>query len=228
MRLSFVFILSFLFSLSLSAQFNIKVGYQYLYSNPTVHNKIINQLNIQNSTLKNYEEMESLHGFHGLSFGARQRFGFVGLNAAMNSKFRRKSYKGNDSSTNASVYRKHFYGFRSYSVGLEFFVKNISFGGSLDLNRFRIRAESNERTDRHTFFQDDNYSSTFFIATNLYGSEHLSLSIQPFVQIPFTKFDFTTLQSELNVDANLDSYEEALMTFGIKIIFQNGFYDKED
>ena len=69
-------------------------------------------------------------------------------------------------------------------------------------------------------------SSHFYISLNVYGNENLTIALQPYVQIPLTKFDLTNLENDLNTGVNLDNYEEGFMTYGLKLIFQNGAYEE--
>ena len=223
------FILFILFgiflSTSLSAQFNIKVGYQYALTKPTTHNKIIDQINANNSSFDNYNELKSLKSFHGVTFGPRYRAGFVGLNLDWAPKFQVIEFDGINPITDVSEFRKLYYRLDSYSLGVEFFIKQFSFGASYDWNRLRVRTENTERTDRHAIFNDKSTSSHFFVSLNVYGNENLTIALQPYVQIPWTNFDLTDLENDLNTGVNLNDYEDGFMNYGLRLVFQNGNYE---
>ena len=224
MRNFYLFFFVILFSSPLSAQFNIKVGYNFSYSDPETHNSIIEQLNTERSAyFDNYEEMGAFHIMHGFVFGARYRFGSTAINADYNTKLQVKEFEGYNTITESTEYRKHFYRIDSYSTGLEFFIKQFSFGGTIDWNRLRVRTENTARPSRYAFFSDNNMSSHFFVGINLYGNEHLSLAIQPFVQIPWTQFDLTSFENQIVETPTTGDKKEDFLNYGIKIIFQNGF-----
>lgn len=225
MRFSLFILFGIFLSTSLSAQFNIKVGYQYGLSNPTTHNKIIEQINSNNSSFENYNEMESLKSFHGINFGTRYRVEYVGINLDWTPKFQVIDFKGINSATDASEFRKLYYRLDSYSLGVEFFIQKFSFGASYDWNKMRVRSESTERSDRHVIFDAKSTSSQFFVSLNVYGNENLTIALQPYIQIPLTNFDLTDLETDLNTGVNLDDYEEGFMTYGLKLVFQNGNYE---
>lgn len=226
MRSFLLFLFGCLLSFNLSAQFNAKVGYQYGYYGlgTTVHNDIIDQLNTNNTTLENYQEMDRLKGFHGMLLGARYRFDPVAINVELSSMFQRIEYQGIEPVSGKTLFKEHFYGIASYSAGLEFFINNISFGGTLDINRLRIRAENDTRSDRHVILKENNFSSHFFIGLNYDSDGALSISLQPYVQIPWTNFDLTGLESQLDTGANVDNYEDGFLNFGLRVIFSNGYY----
>jgi len=226
MRFNLFILFGIFLSTSLSAQFNIKIGYQYALSNPTTHNKIIDQINSNNSSFDNYNKMKSLKSFHGVNFGTRYRAGFVGLNLDWTPKFQVIDFEGINPATDASEFRKLYYRLDNYSLGLEFFIKKISLGVSFDWNKMRVRTENTERTDRHAIFDAKSTSSQFYVSLNVYGNENLTIALQPYIQIPWTNFDLTNLENGLSTGVNLDDYEEGFMTYGIKLVFQNGVYEE--
>lgn len=228
MRSVLLILIGCFFSFNSLAQFNARVGYQYSYfkTGTKVHNTIIDQFNANNnSTLDNYQEMSNLKGFHGILLGGRYRFQPVALNVELTSMFQRISSEGIEPTSGKTFFKEHYYGIVSYSSGLEFFVGKFSFGGTLDINRLRIRAENDVRPDRHIILRENSFSSHFFVGINLDGNDHLSLSIQPFVQIPWTQFDLTGLESQLDTGANVEDFKDGFLNYGIRVIFNNGYFE---
>ena len=222
MRKLLSLIIGFLFTLTSYAQFNFTAGYTYGRMPSGVNNEIIQQVNQNNNELINYEKMKAIKGLHGFHFGAQMRFDFVALFASWNNKVQVSDFKGDDS-TNVSIYQELFYSMRSTSLGLEIFpIENISFGGSIDLNRLRIRSEDNVASGRYVIMKDRGFSSHFFVSLNIEGSDILSISLQPYVHIPWTKFNLTELESELETGVGLTDFEDGFMNFGIRLIFRNG------
>lgn len=226
MRFSLFTLLGILLSTSLSAQLNLKVGYHYAATDPTVNNKIIDQINSNNSSLEDYNEMESIRSFNGINFGTRYRAGYVGLNLDWTPKFQAVEFDGTNPTTNTNEFRKLYYRHNTYSVGLEFFIKKFSLGASYDWNRLRIQSENTDRTDRHIIFKSNSTSSHFFVGLNIYGNEFLTIALQPYIQIPWSNFNLTNLENDLNTGVNLNSYEDEFMTYGLRIVLQNGYYEK--
>lgn len=224
MRFSLSLLFGLFFTTTLLAQFNIKVGYQYSLSNPTINNDIIDQINLNNSDFGNYNQMKSLKSFHGVNIGTRYRVDYVGINLDWTPKFQVIEFDGTNPASGATEFRKLYYRYDSYSIGLEFFIEQFSFGASYDWNNIRVRSEDTERTDRHTIFNTGSTSSQFFVSLNIYGNENLTIALQPYIQIPWTNFDLTNLENDLETGVNLDDYEEGFMTYGIKLVFQNGVY----
>ncbi len=226
MRFFSILIFGFFLSHSTIAQLNIKTGYIYSRSNPEVYNALIDQLNANNSVLDDYEEMKQLNSFHGILFGLRYRAAPAALNLDVSFKFQRTDYEGENPTTGNSEFRTDYFSLRSISPGVEFFINRVSFGGTIDLNTLRIRSESYIRSARHIIYRDTKLSSHFFIGYNLHGSEAISLSLQPYVQIPWSKFNLTKIDTEYETGANLDDYEEGLLNYGLRIILTNGYYER--
>ena len=223
MRFFIIFIFGILFNTSLGAQFNFMVGYQYSYTNSSTLNAITSQLNANSTiTLKEYQKMSNLHGLHGVVLGARYRSDFVGFSAKWTPTFQVKEYQGSYISDSKKAFRKLYYRIDSYSLGIEFFAKQFSFGGSLDRNNLRIRSEIDTRNDRYIAATSHSLGSHFFIGINLEAHEHLSIAVQPYIQIPWTKFDYAELEDDLNTGVNLDHYKEGYVSYGLRVIFQNG------
>ena len=222
MRKLLSLIIGLLFTLTSYAQFNFTAGYTYGRTPSGVNNEIIQQVNENNSELINYEKMKLVKGLHGFHFGAQMRFDFVSLFASWNKKVQVSDFKGDDS-TNMSINQELFYSINSTSVGLEIFpIENISFGGSIDLNRLRIRAEDNVASDRYVIMKDRGFSSHFFVSLNIEGSDILSISLQPYIHIPWTKFNLRELENELETGVGLTDFEDGFMNYGIRLIFRNG------
>ena len=222
MRKLLSLIIGLLFTLTSYAQFNFTAGYTYGRTPTGVNNNIIQQVNENNSELINYEKMKAIKGLHGFHFGAQMRFDFVALFASWNKKVQVSDFKGDDS-TNVSINRELFYSVNSTSVGLEIFpIENVSFGGSIDLNSLRIRSEDNVASDRYVIMRDKGFSSHFFVSLNIEGSDILSISLQPYIHIPWTTFNLTELESELDTGVGLTDFEDGFMNYGIRLIFRNG------
>jgi len=70
--------------------------------------------------------------------------------------------------------------------------------------------------------KDKGFSSHFFVSLNIEGSNILSISLQPYIHIPWTKFNLTELESELDTGVGLTDFEDGFMNYGIRLIFRNG------
>jgi len=215
-------VIALLFTFTSYAQFNFTAGYTYGRTPSGVNNQIIQQINDNNSWLTNYEKMKEIKGLHGFHFGAQMRFDFVAIFGSWSKKVQVSDFKGDDS-TNVSIYRELFYSVNSTSVGIELFpIERISFGGSIDLNSFRIRSENNVASDRYVIMKDRGLSSHFFVSLNIRGSDILSISLQPYLHIPWTNFNLTEMESELDTGVGLTNFEDGFMNYGIRLIFRNG------
>ena len=222
MRKLLSLLIGLLFTLTSYAQFNFTAGYTYGRTSSGSSNDIIQQLNDNNSSLTNFERAKEINGLHGAHFGVQARFDVVALSLSWNSKVQVSDFSGDDS-TNMNIFTELFYRVSSTSLGLEFFpIEKISFGGTIDLNRLRIRSENNVDSDRFTIMRDSGLSSHFFVSFNIVGNDILSISLQPYIHIPWTNFDLTELESELDTGVGLTDFEDGFMNYGIRLIFRNG------
>lgn len=208
----------------LLAQLNIKIGYNIGYTNPTLNNEIITRFNEDHTYVGGLKE---LHTLHGIQAGLRYRVGNLGLEATWNNKFQSTETSGTNPNTNTSLYRKLSFRYGSYSFGTELYLSEfIGLGASIDADNIRYRLESIKNGTRSEIFSQWGLGSHFYISLNIPGNDILTLSIKPYVQIPWTKTDISNLETSLNPDyipaIDESDYQQDYLNFGIMLIFYNG------
>lgn len=227
MRLQqFYFIL--LFSLFLQSvangQLNIAVGYEGSYMTSTVTNQIIDRYNTTKEGLE--EKFSNLHYMHGLAFGARYRWNLVGVEAMWIGRFRDTNASGVVPGTTNEFSRSLDYRYNSYSIGLDNYIGRFSFGGTLALDDWRIKSDTEAIKRSFKVVEDMSYSSQFYIMYTIPGAGPLSVGVRPFVRIPWIDFNQADLEREIipanSPSINPDDYNEKPISFGIMFIFYNG------
>jgi len=70
-------------------------------------------------------------------------------------------------------------------------------------------------------------SSHFHLSLNVESNDILTLSIKPYVQVPWSKLNVIPLHEELlpNDTVNADDFKEDFLNFGIMLVFYNGNWD---
>lgn len=221
--LTLIFLVSI--TASISAQLNIKTGYIYSHTRPDVTNQIFDQFNNERTWLS--DNLKDLNGFHGLIMGFRYKpLDFVGFDLYWTGRFRSIKSFGTDPVTSSSFERDLYFRNNSISVGYENYLKWFSFGGTLDFNFLKIKSESSSRDGRFTILSDTGFSSHFFISFNAQNRGRMSVSLKPYIQIPWTGFDVKKLAEELDATPdNTTDFNERYPTFGFMIVFYNGYDD---
>ncbi len=227
----FIQIMLFIFAFGgispLTAQFNIKIGYSLGYTTNQLDNEIIDRFNTSNANIEN--PMQSLRFLNGVMLGGRQRIGDVGICLAYENRFAKLESTGFDALTGTTEFRNLYFRYLTYSIGLEgYATEEFTIGASLDIGTIRYRVNSNEDSQRFTLLKDNNIATTIYFGVNLEGTETLTLSLQPFVQIPLANVNTFQLEQYLNpldsTSANPDDYASRYFNFGIKVIFYNGYF----
>ena len=216
--------LIFIFCTSYSfAQLNIKVGYGISYVNAETDNAIIQRYNEQFSFLDN--PMDELRFLNNFIVGLRYRIDNIAIEANFENRFKTLESTGIDPISNNNFDRDLLFKNVSYSIGLEsYLTKNIGLGVSINWDHLRYRTKT-QNSDRYEILRDNGFSSEVHLSLNLQGSDIITLSIQPYAQIPWTKMFLADLEREINPDVSalIDAdYSADYMNFGVKFIFYNG------
>lgn len=201
------------------AQFNVSVNYSLGYAPAENYNVIIDNYNETQTTEK--IGLDNLHVLNGIGMGARYRVGFAGLEFTWTERFKRSTATGTDLE-GAYTYRRLGYRYRTFGIGYTTFLNDTwSFGGSFNQDRFKITTETNSALI-NGLVEESAYSSRFFIGMTMKAGDFLSISLQPFVWIPWGDFDFKNLNDVINPNIPLENTKESFSQIGVSLIFYNG------
>lgn len=201
------------------SQVNIKIGYGANWLNPEVHNSIYSEYNSAHPWLDN--ELQDLKFLQGLQLGLRYRTDYdVALELTWANYFKRNISTGTDPADNASFYRRVSYNMNEVGLGLEYIFGSIGLGTSINGDFLRTGIRRTEGGNTRTLSNDLALSSSILISIHSGKSGLLSATIRPYVKIPWTSFDFSSLNTELN--GTSQNLTDDFMTFGVSLIFFNG------
>jgi len=201
-------------------QLNLSVLYSASYSQPDVHQSIIDQYNADRPGLtSSFEDIRFLNGY---GLGLRYKVDRIAFNTRWENQVDRLQASGTDNN-NADFEQDLFFKLTTFSFGLEsFFSEHFSIHGSFEFNNARYRTEINDQ-DKFDLANDWATGSTFSIGYNFIGGNLMHVSLRPFVHISWTNHDLTGLHTALNPDQTTSSdFDEEFFNFGIKLIFYNG------
>ncbi|MEM1318679.1 MAG: hypothetical protein AAGG75_00415 [Bacteroidota bacterium] len=211
--------LQFLFCLDLSAQANIRIGYTYSYFDLAESNAILDRFEEERDWLDN--RFGNIRGFHGISFGLRYKMGTTAAELGYYNRFTRRQAEGINPTSSTDFFRQLNTANQGFSLGVEQFIGPFSIGGTIDRNFWTMRLKESSSGDRQTVVDERYWSSQFFVAFNSERTEGISISIRPYVQVPWTSFGLQPLEEALESNPVNDP-EEKLLNFGIQFIFYNG------
>lgn len=221
--LKYIFSTAFIcFTFFAHAQLNMKVGLSLGVVDDAFENEIIERYNLENDWLT--QELDQLRFMPGIDLGFRYRFDGVAFDLSWKNKFQNLDGEGVDPATNAEFVRDLFYTINSYSAGLDFYIKNFVFGGSIDRMTYAVKSKNTGDSDRRITVRDFTWGSHFFIGYEIETSSKLSLSLRPFVQMTWQDVNLFGVEEELfpETGADVADFNTNFRQFGIMLLFYNG------
>ena len=218
-----VIIITISFQPTASAQLNIKIGYSLGFSNPKILNDITARYNADRPWLE--RSFKELRTTNGLIAGLRYRLGDVGLEFTWHNKFKIFRAEGLDPSTDKKYFQDIYFRYSSFSLGFEnYLFDKFGWGASIDYSSARFRTESTDIENRSTISNKNGLSSHFYLSINTRSNDILTLSIKPYVQIPWSKISVFDLEKSLHPSSTgvEDQFQEDFINFGIMLVFYNG------
>ena len=205
---------------SLSAQFNIAVGYSYGYTPANEINELVFDFNesFRNETYFG-QEMPELHHLHGINIGMRWKYELISFELGWERMNRTTEALG-ENSMDQLFQKTVYYGLNSYTAGLESNFNNFGLGVAIGLRNFEIKEEIASTGKRRPFLDERQYFIKPFISINLVGGEKVGLSIKPYLQIPLSSIPLDALSQELELGSNTGS--DPFWMGGVSFIFYNG------
>lgn len=205
------------------AQLNSRVAYQGSYGSYKTINSIIDRYNAETSGINNL--IKNVHVMSTVQIGLKYDFDIARVEATYHLLFNNRTGKGVVPGSTTEFRRDLFFRGNSYSLGLDIPVhERISFGGNLVYNQFKINSFKTGRTDKFNVVNQKYWSSQFFLSYNTTSGDFLSVSIRPYVEIPWESIELNDLDLELNpISANSsNSLTQKEIQYGVMFIFCNG------
>lgn len=205
--------------LSVNAQFKVNSGYDLNYSIPNTLNQILDNFNSRNP--ESIQTFDAFHLSNGLLFGLRYEIDFIGIEASWIYRFNDEETVLSESADNNTGI-KLLGRFQTFSFGLDNQFEWFSYGGSIDYNLTRIKANIDNQKTKVSFLKDENVGATFYLGFNTSRSNQIRLSLRPFVRIQLTPVDYEELDLNLNESPTISDPTDRPLMFGLRVIFTNG------
>ncbi len=215
-KLLFVVVLLF-GTLSLEGQINIVAGYNGGYTQADNYNNILARHNLSQDSLE--QSYEDLHFLNGITVGLNYRIDDISIEALWIERSRQLRTRGIDVETGRLFTNDISNRLRTISFGLNAHLKNFIVGGTINADLLRINYDT-RTTEETTLTKQNDYSSRFYAGFFVKANQALSISLRPYVQIPWNSFDLSDLDQALN--GTQDKVEEDFMHFGISLYIYNG------
>lgn len=229
----YLLILSLLLSSNaILAQFNVKIGYGLAYTFAGEHNDIVQTFNANSEAVIGFEQVSplpDLKSLYGISLGARYKLGNNNaFELTWESISRKRSNVGINPDESVSE-NEFFYSFNQFLFGYQSQFGKLGFGTSVGINRVRIRKDIAGIDKKRNIVPNEilntkanQYVARVNLSYNIQSNRSVTLSIQPYYQIPLSDINIYPLAEELKVESEPAATTESFSTFGITLLFYNG------
>jgi len=201
-----------------TSQIQIKIGYDGAYAGAEGINSVLDSYGILKESILN-KPISPVHWFHGVNMGARYRYG------PMATEFSWESL-GNVTTAvevngNNATEKQLFFRLNHLSLSQEILVGPAGLGASIDFGDYRIETELNGTSQKRIRARNKAYTSKFFLAFYLRGSEWMSIALKPYYRVHWTKhLDLGDVEEYLGLEPSGTLGE--FSHFGISLSFYNG------
>jgi len=202
-----------LLTLNVDAQMNFETGYSFAYVLNAPVNSDIETFNISHPEFSS--KLKPLTNFSGIPFALRYRFDPVAI------KFLGQMNFQSTKASNETDSQRLNYNYSMYGTGIEFFIASLSLGTNLLYNDLKIKNTVNGESEGNIL--DENFFSLqAYFALNTANGGNVNLSFRPFINIPLSEINISSISNHLSTHANpVDSFEK-IWTIGIQLILLNG------
>lgn len=210
------FLLHILWIPETKSQINISIGYDLSYYPVSEINMLIDQINADLAFDKDLKKVHLINGLQvGFKYKSETTSAFLSISGKM------KSTKSNlTNASGESLTYKISNQFLTGSFGLSANAGIIGFGSSIDYNINQMQLDFEQMFDhKHKF---NGWSNRVFLNIETPGSNNVSLSIQPYAQFFWKKWDLRDVQADFSNQTPVTPLNQTLNNFGITFIFNNG------
>lgn len=214
---------------ALYSQFNVKIGYTLARANAGTNNQLLADLNANRSVLyEDYDAAPDLKMMFGIALGARYKFGISSIELNWEGLGRDIRSVGFDKPTATAAPMATAEEIK-YSLNMLMITYETSFGiygigSSLGRNVVNIKQQATGTTDKVSLFNNSDTRSSYFarfhFALNFKGNGSVAFAIKPFVQIPLSDIELSSVATKLGLEEK--TYAEGFPLFGIGFAFYNG------
>ena len=208
-----------LIGLSLSAQLNIKVGYEYNRSNDVALANLISQYNAEHPFLE--APLDQAKNKSGVALGLRYRYytTAVELFAHRSSGDSEAIGIDNGSSFSEKISTTNLY----YGVALENQFGIIGVGASIGYETLKFKSRISGRDKNREFLNQQELASRLYLNFE-FPSDKIALSIKPYYHFSLGEYDLVPFKKELLPDVDINTADLVIKpsSWGITLILYNG------
>lgn len=203
---------------SSNAQLNLKIGYTLDYVNLDVNDQIFADYNASQSDLTT--SFSNIRFSNGIHFGLRLRNEFLGFDLNWERVQNDKAAVGTNADGNFNL--ELDYKFNRFSSGIECYYEAVGLGLNINYQQLTVNSSLN-RAENIRILRNGNWANKFYLIFSAPGTSTISLSLQPYVQIPWSSTSYFPVNEHLGLPSSpLNSFLDRNVHYGFSLIFYNG------
>lgn len=208
-----------LIGLSLSAQLNIKVGYEYNRSDEAILANIIDQYNADRPFLE--APLDQAKNKSGIALGLRYRYYSAAVELFAHRNTGDSEALGNDNGTNFSekISTTNLY----YGLALENQIGKVGFGASLGYETLKFKTKISGNSKSREFLNQKELASRVYLNFE-FPSDKISFAIKPYYHFSLGEYDLVPFKNEILPDVDINSADLLIKpsSWGITFVLYNG------
>lgn len=213
----YILALVMLICLSLSAQINVKVGYEYDRISNDAIQQIINSYNADNPFLDT--PLNQVKNHSGLAIGVRYKYDQFGIEVFGSRTTGDSKAVGDQSMPNFEY--KLGSTVIGYGLGIQQSFGIVGLGASVGRQSIKYKSKVNNSDREKTIFNEIAEFARFNLSFE-FKSEKITLALKPFIQFTLGSYNLDALRDELAPTLNLEDSNIKPKTWGITLVFYNG------
>ncbi|NNL93123.1 MAG: hypothetical protein HKO66_12865 [Saprospiraceae bacterium] len=206
------------------SQINVKIGYGLGILNVGDNNDILAEFNeIKSAELSDSLSIpfKGLKSIHGIDVGLRLKFS---ENSAIELSWANlaKSTKAIGEINETDLFRQElFYSFNQYYISYQSLFDRYGLGVGIGTNKVKIKDRIGGSEFKETVVSQHQLFTRINLSIYFQSKKTVSFAIQPFIQIPLSDINLSSLRNELKLPADSNASDSFKM-IGISFIFYNG------
>jgi hypothetical protein len=203
-------------TLNLTAQFNLKIGYNASFPSLSTTNELLAGFQVPNQEI--VESFKKLSFMHGIQLGLRYRLGDVAFVAGWERISRDRSALSLATLSEAFTTRTYDFSFSGFHGGFESYYGSFGFGSTLHSTRYKVSRQVS--TNNLILLNDTKWNLRLKLIWVLQESNLVSVSIQPYYQFGLSDYDISAFATDISGE-NVNQLESPRF-LGISFVFYNG------
>ncbi len=202
-----------------TAQLNIKVGYNPAFGSFSPINNLFDLYNSENAqTLEN--SFNDLHFLHGIDVGAVYKFGNFAVEFGWENLNRERSsllHNPGDDTFTSKLYK---FSFTSLSLGFDTYINRFGFGAGIYSQKLRIRREIGN--DNLNLVSQSEYALDLHVNIAFRTSSNVSFVLKPYYRLPLGSYNLQPFVDDLFSNIVVDLVPVKMGFYGVRLVFYNG------